>query len=434
MQNETLYKQSRLLTYLLLACLTAPFLLLLKGVELSNTPLFMITLGSIVGFMGVGLLFFQLLLGLRFLIPRFSRDLVWYNQLHQKTGIYGVVFIFLHPFLKAYTYFGSIKYALLPDFTDPFWIEVSFGRIAFFLLLILWITSAIFRRRLGFRLWKYIHFIAYLVLFFVFLHAPVIGTYLNTYPILMMYWNFLSYLFYFIVIYRLFKFLGFGYSKYKLVQKEHVGEVFIYTFECLDNCLKPKTGQFCFIKPSKYFGEEHPFTVMNINQRKKQLVFGIKTLGKFTKDLSKLEPGKTILIEGPYGVYTIEGQTKVPKVLIAGGIGITPFVRLIDEFGDNQTYLFYCNKTLNKAVLRKELKSKLGNNYIDVISDEKVTENNVIYGSLNAEGIKKYVSKHVVNSALYFICGSEGFYNYYKKMLLDMGISKNAIYYEEFGF
>ena len=428
------YKQIRKYVYLALILTTAPFLLLLRELDLSNSVLTILTLGSITGFIGAVLLFWQLLLGLRFISTKFSKDLVWFNGLHKKMGIYGTLLVFTHPFLKALSYSGSIKLVFWPDFRDPLWVEISYGRIAFFLLLVIWVTSAFFRKKLGFRLWKLIHFLAYPILFFVFLHAANIGTYLLTYPFLKAIWVLMSYIFYAIVIYRLAKFLGFGYARYKLLVKEQVEDVYIYTFEALGKNITPAVGQFCYIKLSKFLGEEHPFTVMESYPKENKLVFGIKAHGKYTKKLSRLQQGAEVLVDGPFGVYTLEGHNSMPKIILVGGIGITPFVDLVEKYGNENTYMFFANRTLSAAVKRDKLKQKLGNRYFDVVDKEKVEGPNIIQGFLNSEILQKSIPSEILNKAMYFICGSKPFYENYKKMLLSLNVPRNMIFYEEFGF
>jgi predicted ferric reductase len=247
-------------------------------------------------------------------------------------------------------------------------------------------------------------------------------------------WNTLTMTFYLIVLYRLYKFLGLGYKKYKLISKDRVGDVFIYTFKPLEKKITPLVGQFCYIKMKKYFGEEHPFTVMESYGNEGTLVFGIKVDGKYTKKLSALITGQQVLVDGPFGVYTLEGQNYKPKVIIAGGIGITPFVDLVKKYGNENTYMFNANRSIKEAVNRDALKEKLGERYVDVISKEKTKGKNIISGRLTKSQIKKILPENILKEANYFICGSRPFYENYKNVLLGLNVPREAIFYEEFGF
>ena len=49
----------------------------------------------------------------------------------------------------------------------------------------------------------------------------------------------------------------------------------------------------------------------------------------FKRALAALAPGATATIEGPYGSLTLHGDAARPAVLVAGGIGITPFMSML---------------------------------------------------------------------------------------------------------
>ncbi len=416
-----------LLTLIFLS--TAPFLYLLTRTDLVS---FNLALGNTIGLIGTVLLFWQVILGSRFLAAGFSRDLVWFNKLHQKVGKYGVSVLFLHPILQAIHYGSSIWYMFQIDFSNSFEMYISFGRIAFILLVVIWVASALLRKKLKYRPWLYIHYLAYPMLFFSLYHARGVGTFLSLFPLLGHMWTFMLGTFVLFVIYRLSKFYGFGKAQYELIHKEKVGEnIYLFKFKPLSGKVIPKVGQFCYIQAS-HFGENHPFTVMEADTKTGDLTFGIKVFGPFTEKLKDLSGGHKIWIDGPYGVFTIEGHNDQPKVLIAGGIGITPFVDLVRKYGDESTYLFYANTFINNAVRRELFKEKLDDRYFDALSDDLQEGKNIINGKLEESDLKKFLPASVIKNAGFFICGSLGFYNNYRNILLSMGVVPEKIYYEEF--
>lgn len=390
-----------------------------------------LTAGSFAGFVGAVLMLWQFALGIRFISSKLSQDIIWFNNLHKNLGIWGTLLIFTHPLLKAYTYYGSIKYAIIPNFSDPTFLQVGFGRFALSLLVIIFLTSAIFRSKIKYRIWKLIHYLAYASMFFVFLHAPAIGTYINTYPLLDIYWTVLTTIFYVIVAMRIATFMGFGSKKYFIVSKQQHDDIFIYKVKPIQKHISPKVGQFCYIKVKK-FGEEHPFTVMKYNSKSKDLTFGIKAQGKFTKRLSELKSGQQMLVDGPYGVFTIEGHNNEPKVILAGGIGITPFIQLVTKYGNEQTYMLNANRNIDLAIYRETLKKKLGNRYYDVIDEQDIEGENIIKGKVNKQIVKDIIPDDILMNANIFICGSKGFFKACKEILLDLNVDTQRIFYEEF--
>lgn len=159
---------------------TAPFLVLLFDVNLSNyTPdqpvywqLVSYGLAIVFGYIGSILLFWQFILGIRFISSIFSNNTLEFNKIHKFLGIYGVLFALLHPFLIMYSFGETLAFVLMPDLSNnPMAIGLGYGRIAFFLLLIIWISSAFLRNKIGFRTWKVIHFLAYPIMGFILSHA-----------------------------------------------------------------------------------------------------------------------------------------------------------------------------------------------------------------------------------------------------------------------
>ena len=70
------------------------------------------------------------------------------------------------------------------------------------------------------------------------------------------------------------------------------------------------------------------------------------------------KPGDNFILSGPYGEFVYEEQEK--KIgLIAGGIGITPFIGILryltDKGLDTDATLVYSNKSLRTTAFRDEL-------------------------------------------------------------------------------
>lgn len=80
------------------------------------------------------------------------------------------------------------------------------------------------------------------------------------------------------------------------------------------------------------FGRRVPvrcFSIASSAHTPGTIQFGIKIKGKFTQALSTLKVGDTVDVAGPYGSFTLAGKPDKPTLLLAGGIGITPFMSMI---------------------------------------------------------------------------------------------------------
>lgn len=402
-----------------------PFLSLYKnGFSVALTANFL-------GLIGLTLMVWQFILGNRFISSKLRENFVDTVKLHIFLGTYGLILVFFHPILQMISYSESLAFIFIPSFTDAFSTSVSYGRFAFYLLIIIWVTSALLRKRMKYRPWLYIHYLNYLIIALAFLHSSAIGTYIHAVPYLNLYWKILLGIIVVGFAWRLAEYLNIGKSQFKLLEKRAVrGDVFIYKLKNIAKPLKVKPGQFAFVRPG-FFAEAHPYTIMDFDNETGELQFGIKVVGPHSEKLSKLKLGTAIYIDGPYGVFTREGHNDLPKVLIAGGIGITPFYSLVKNYPNN-TFMFYGNSTLSEATARDFLKLTLGNNYVDAISKEKVNGKNMENGRISKEIIKKYLDKIYLKEAKFFVCGSVPFMDSVFQILSELGVPKSRIYSEEF--
>jgi predicted ferric reductase len=409
-----------------------PFIYLLIADQ--SIPSFWYRLANISGYIGGVALIWQFVLGNRGVSKYLTSDYDWSLRAHIFLGINGALFVLLHPILEAIVYLKDIRFIFQLDYSSDFNTAVSIGRVAFYLFLLVWFSSSVFRNSFKYRVWLYIHYLSYPMLLAVLVHPKTIGSLLLTYAWLDFYWLFLSILSALFFIVKLKDIFNIGSAKFKLKEKsEFPGGNFIYTFEPVSHRFTSKIGQYFYIKKD-FFGEAHPFTIFRFNEPTGEISFGIKLVGKYTQDLAKLNLNEVVYIDGPYGEFTFEGQNSEPKVIIAGGIGITPFYELVKRYGNEKTYMFYANQLLDYALSRDEFKKMLGDRYFDCISGEKIEQQNVICDFLTAEGIKKNLPADIVNNAKFFICGSPGFMRAEISNLESIGVRKSQIYIEEFGY
>lgn len=410
-----------------------PFLWLFFSNNIFSDPLF--AAANISGLVAAVLFVWQMILGNRFIVRLFSRNYVGKNNLHQTLGKYGVIFAFLHPFGQMLSYNRGLEFVFLPVRPESsFEAFVGFGRMAFYLLLFIWVTSALLRKHLKYRPWLYIHYLSYPMMALVFLHARAIGTFFNTVPWVSVYWNALTIIFVLAVLWRLALWLNIGKKRYTLTDKRQHGDVVsTYTLKPQAAAITPKPGQFIYVRIS-FWGSAKPYSIMEFDDKSGEIKIGIKAVGKQTKAFASLKKGTTLYIDGPYGVFSQKAQSSDrPKLIFAGGIGVTPFVQYIADFADDQTYMFYSNSHLSEALGRDVFKKKLKSRYVDVVTQESVKGKNTETGRINPEMIKKYLDRDIILNAQIMLCGSTSFMRSVEKMLLRLGAKPENIEKEIFG-
>ena len=200
-----------------------------------------------------------------------------------------------------------------------------------------------------------------------------------------------------------------------------------------------KAGQFFFLRlKRKGVYARHPISISS-SPDEKDLKFTIKLKGNFTKEASNLNIGEEIIVEGPFGIFTLEDISQNKNlVFIAGGVGITPFFSMIksnlhSNIKRNIT-LFYCSKTIKRTIFKKELDNLKEQWFkkIYIVSEDECSGNVKEKGIITKELMKKYLSEEDIKNSIFYICGPEKMKDCAIKELKDLGVKKENIIIEDF--
>jgi predicted ferric reductase len=92
--------------------------------------------------------------------------------------------------------------------------------------------------------------------------------------------------------------------------------------------MRYQAGQFAWLRVhGQAPHHDHPFSISSAPLPNGQVHMLIKEAGDFTQGLDRLA-GHTAYLDGPYGHFTLPADNR-PLVLLAGGIGVAPFVGLL---------------------------------------------------------------------------------------------------------
>lgn len=310
-------------------------------------------LSAAAGYSGVMLLLWTFILGTRSIIMLLSDDYAQAIKLHSWIGKYGTLLIFLHPILLMISYSQSLSFIFIPNFSSQFENAITYGKSAFYIILVIWLSSALLKKQMTQRPWKYLHLAAYIATPFALLHIPYTGSSFATMISAKIYFFIVVFGFSIFALLRLRGALNLNKYQYKIISNVQVSpELFKLRLKPIAEHLpKIKPGQYVYIKQNKV-GEDHPFSMFNYDNKTGELIIGYKVCGQFTNKLSNQPINKTILLSGPFGRFT-EQITDQPVVYIAGGIGVAPFAyRLLNETNSREQWLFYINKTRPKVALQ----------------------------------------------------------------------------------
>lgn len=392
--------------------------------------------GRFFGLSGIVTLLWMYLLGIRAIFGKVIPDLFWINKIHKQLGIYGITILLTHPIL-LFIFYDDLGINLLSlKIETEFDRHVLFGKIASSFLVLTWCASIFLRKKLSFRWWKKIHFAGYIVLPLSLIHSIEIGLNLQKSNGLSLYFILIGLIYFFAVIYRILFRLGFFRLKYKVLSTTKITkDVVKIDLKPVTKRLKINPGQFIYLQRNVK-SETHPFTVSHIDESTNNISITVKKLGKFTEEIQKISKDEVVIIDGAYGVFTSEVTNKKPIILIAGGIGITPFLWIFEglKSGFNkEVILFYGNKTEDGIAFRpmlEDLNREISDfKMINVISaDPKFLGEK---GFINFDLIKKYVNDELNNYNI-FVSGPPILISKITKELLRKGVKKENLFKEEF--
>lgn len=217
------------------------------------------------------------------------------------------------------------------------------------------------RRRFSHEVWWAVHLATYAAAALAFGHQTAVGADFKLDPWAFAYWSLLwASVALLILAYRWIA-LVWGLTRYRLqiatVEDEGHGVVTLtITGEGLDR-MRVQAGQFFLLRvlDRRHFWKTHPFS-LSAPPDGRSLRFTIKALGDDTTELQTINTGTRVAVEGPYGGFLDAFPTDRKLLFITGGIGITPFRGLIEDFDRPQDVaLLYRNVTPDTAVFREDL-------------------------------------------------------------------------------
>jgi ferredoxin-NADP reductase len=205
-------------------------------------------------------------------------------------------------------------------------------------------------------------------------------------------------------------------------------------------------GQFCTITlPSVGFtddkGLRSGFSIASA-PLEKELIFATRVSNSaFKKTLKDMTAGSAVTIEGPLGSFTLPEDTSNPIVLLAGGLGVTPFRSMVKHAADSSTghrvTLFYSSRVPEEAVFLDELQGLADThtniNLVVTITrpEQSSTKWTGLTGRLNAAMIKSRWDEWA--NAIYYMAGPPAMVDTIQQILDDMAIPQDRVRKEKWG-
>lgn len=147
----------------------------------------------------------------------------------------------------------------------------------------------------------------------------------------------------------------------------------------------------------------------------------------FKRVLGSLPPGAPLTFEGPFGDFVLHEKVSRPAVILAGGIGITPFYSMITDATHralpHQIVLLFGNRTKESAPFLSELETLVRKN-------KNFSFISLIGSRIDADLVRAHVPPHT--DPVYYLAGPAPMVRAMRAILHSLSVSGDDVRTEEF--
>ena len=390
------------------------------------------------GFVGLAMMGLEFALVARFqpLAAPFGQDALL--QFHRQIGMAGLAFVLVHFAISARWGELTLSNAL----SSP--LLVWFGMAALTALVVL-VATSLWRRplRLSYEAWHALHTVLALVLVVgALLHVLFVDEYVSSLWKQLL-WALMSAAFVGLLVWvRLVK------PRRALARPWRLERVVPQRGETTTLVLKPPRGAPFRFQPGQFawfsFGRspfaltQHPFSFASSAERD-EVELAVKALGDFTSRVRDLEPGTTVYVDGPHGVFSIDQDEGPGFVLVAGGVGIAGLVSMLRTMADRAdvrpVVLVYANRAWEAVAFREELarlQERLSLTVVHVL-EQPPADWAGERGRLDAELLARHLPPGFQRFQC-FICGPDPMMDAAEAALVELGVPPERVHTERFVF
>lgn len=221
-----------------------------------------------------------------------------------------------------------------------------------------------------------------------------------------------------------------------IIEKKEFSEEVKWFHLGLSEAIDFKPGQYVSLRcpgDRRY----HAFSIASSPKIKGEIELVIKREQEFTHKLFAMEEGAKLECMGPMGHFmeTLDTDT----IMIAGGVGITPFLSTLRWARDfnitvHHFWLFLSNRTRDRIVFEEELREldKLENiHVIFSLTRESPKEWDGELGHFDKEKLLKYLGSF--DKKTFYTCGPGRMVDAIIKLLIDAGVPPTMAKRESWG-
>jgi len=160
----------------------------------------------------------------------------------------------------------------------------------------------------------------------------------------------------------------------------------------------------------------------------------------FKRRLSQLPIGTEVRIDGPMGSFTLPNNTAKPAVLLAGGVGIAPFLSIVSHACKkglhHRIILFYANRQLEDAAFIDALwnleRTNAWFSFVPILT--RVNDTNGEWNSETGHISPEMLHRRVGNlqGPIFYVAGPPAMVAATRRTLVEASVDEDDIRTEEF--
>ncbi|HEY2541659.1 MAG TPA: ferredoxin reductase family protein, partial [Gaiellaceae bacterium] len=336
-------------------------------------------------------------------------------------------------FFSVWGYALMDKYSIGKEISTMIWGGIYPGMIVAtigtgLLLAVVATSYVIVRRRLRYEWWYAVHLLAYAGIALAWFHQIPTGNELVLDTVAADYWRALY-------VATLAILVGFrivppivNAFRYRMrvveVVREGPGVVSIRIAGRRLDRLHAQPGQFFQWRFLNRWWTAHPFSLSEAPNGSTFRIT-VKALGDDTAALASTPVGTRVVAEGPFGLFTDAMRRGGKRLLIAGGIGITPVRALVEHPGGDDVVVYRAIRD-DELVLRGELET-LGVDVHYVVGDHAEPGGDRL---LSPEHLLELVPDLAERDV--YVCGPPGMTNFAVANVRAAGVARRQIHIERF--